>query len=91
MERPYWKHEEEVEETRNISLDDVIEHAEMLFTNASFLCFAHGNIDKEQVMYCTRLSTACIYNVVTHTQLYIDNLRMLVAELCRLTVRNCAG
>ena len=83
MERPYWKHEEEVEETRNISLDDVIEHAEMLFTNASFLCFAHGNIDKEQVMYCTRLSTACIYNVV-HIPSY-------TLTICACLWLSCAG
>ena len=49
MERPYWKHEEEVNETLTITTDDVIAHAEALFSDASFLCFAHGNINQTQV------------------------------------------
>ena len=49
MERPYWKHEEELDETENITPSDVRAHAEMLLSNASFLCFAHGNINQDQV------------------------------------------
>lgn len=56
MNRPYWKHEEELDVTETITAGDVIDHAMMLFNNATFLCFAHGNIDKQQVM-CTYFAT----------------------------------
>ena len=51
MERPYWKLEEELAVVNNVTLtaDDVVQHAVKLFTNASLLCFAHGNIDQELV------------------------------------------
>ena len=51
MERPFWKHEQEVDQAQDIVIDEVIDHAKMLFSNASFLCFAHGNIDQKQVKY----------------------------------------
>ena len=51
MERPYWKHEEELLETRSITdFADIKDHAMKLFSDASFLCFAHGNINQEQVL-----------------------------------------
>ena len=54
MERPYWKLEEELAVVNdvNITADDVIQHAVKLFTDASFLCFAHGNINQELVSVC---------------------------------------
>ena len=51
MARPYWKHEQQLNQTGDISVGDVMAHAEQLFSNATFLCFAHGNIDKQQVQY----------------------------------------
>ena len=50
MERPYWKHEEEAHEAMDITADEVVEHVMELFSNASFLCFAHGNINQAQVL-----------------------------------------
>ena len=49
MERPYWKHEQLFNETLSVSFEDVVTHAEQLFSNASVICFAHGNIAEEQV------------------------------------------
>ena len=51
MERPYWKHEEQLAVVDDVTLtvDDIIEHAKTLFTGASFLCFAHGNINETKV------------------------------------------
>lgn len=59
MDRPYWKHEEQLNATHAITADDVIDHAKMLFDNATFLCFAHGNIDRQQVM-CTHCITCSL-------------------------------
>ncbi|CAI8033878.1 Nardilysin-like [Geodia barretti] len=57
MERPYWKLEEELAVVNdvNITADDVIQHAVKLFTDASFLCFAHGNINQELAREYTML------------------------------------
>jgi insulysin len=56
MERPYWKHEEELLETRSITdFAEVKDHAMKLFSDASFLCFAHGNINQEQAERYTEL------------------------------------
>ena len=51
MERPFWKHEEELEIVNDVALsvDDIIDHAETLFSGASFLCFVHGNVNQTTV------------------------------------------
>lgn len=64
MDRPYWKHEEELSATETITAGDVIDYARMLFNNATFLCFAHGNIDKQQVIG-THLATCTITLVMS--------------------------
>ena len=51
MERPFWKLEEELAVVNDVTItaDDVIQHAENLFASASYLCFAHGDINEDMV------------------------------------------
>ena len=50
MERPYWKNWQVLAELREITIEDVITHATTdLFSDATVLCFAHGNLNESQV------------------------------------------
>ena len=49
MERPHWDNWQLLEETRKATLNDVLDHmTNSLLQNVSLLCFAHGNVNRQQ-------------------------------------------
>ena len=62
MERPFWRNEEIVAELEGLNVTDVIDFginqlladphtAPSTATGSTLLCFAHGNVDDNQVQY----------------------------------------
>ena len=50
MERPYWKNDQVVHHMKNLTVSDIESFAiTELLDNLTLLCFAHGNIDKQNV------------------------------------------
>ena len=50
MERPYWTNEQLIAELEGLEHTDVVDFGlRQILNNATLMCFAHGNVDQQNV------------------------------------------
>ena len=49
LEQPYWRHWELLSEVKKLDFEEIVSFANNLLSNATMLCFAHGNVNQIMV------------------------------------------